>query len=108
MIRNAGSVTAASAAVNSFRHCLDARSGYLLASATFVRGRLPRLPGGRRGAKPAPTLEPVKALIHQMWRENLPADKIWSELVGRHGAAISKNTVKVCLRALRHGAIPDL
>jgi hypothetical protein len=74
----------------------------------IVRGRLPRLPGGKRGAKPAPTLEPVKGLIHQMWRENLLADKIWSELVDNHGAAISKNTVKIYLRALRHSAIPGV
>jgi hypothetical protein len=40
-----------------------------------------------------------------MWRENLPADKIWSELVDNHGAAISKNTLKIYLRALRHGAV---
>lgn len=71
----------------------------------ILHGLEPRPPGRRRRPKPAPTLEPVKGLIHQMWRANLPADKIWSELVDNHGAAISKNTLKIYLRALRHGAV---
>lgn len=73
----------------------------------ILRGLPPRPPGQARPPKPAPTLEPVKTLIHQMWREGLAADQIWSELVDRHGAAISKNTLKAYLRALRHEAAPD-
>jgi hypothetical protein len=71
----------------------------------IVHGRLPGLPGGKREPKPAPTFGPVKDLIRQLWRAGLPADRIWSELVDNHGAAISKNTVKIYLRDLRHGAV---
>lgn len=41
--------------------------------AKILHGRLPRLSGsGRRRYKQVPTLEPVKDLIHQMWRQNCP------------------------------------
>lgn len=70
----------------------------------ILRGREPRPPGLLRRYKPAPTLEPVKALIVQMWKQGMAADRIWSELVDNHQAAISKSTLKIYLRALRHGA----
>ena len=71
----------------------------------ILRGREPRPPGLLRRYKPAPTLEPVKVLIAEMWKRGMAADRIWSELVDNHRAAISKSTLKLYLRALRHGAI---
>lgn len=70
----------------------------------ILHGRQPRPPGPVRRYKPAPTLEPVKTLIIDMWKQGISADRIWSDLVDNHQAAISKTTLKLYLRALRRAA----
>jgi hypothetical protein len=70
-----------------------------------LRPVMPAEGRGRRGYKPALTPEPVKELIHRMWRVVLSADRIWSELVDNHCAASSTNILTIHLRALRHGSV---
>lgn len=42
-----------------------------------------------------------------MWRDGMALDQIWSELLDKHEGAMSKNTLKIYIRALRHGAVRD-
>lgn len=69
-----------------------------------LRGREPRPVSLARRDKPALVLGPVKGPIKQMWDQGMTCDQIWSEVVDKHHAAVSKTTVKLYLRALRHGA----
>lgn len=64
--------------------------------------RQPRPPGRTTAPKEAPTIEPVRALIVEMWQQGMAADRIWSELVDVHHSAISKPTLQYYLRQLRH------
>jgi hypothetical protein len=73
----------------------------------ILDGIPPRPPGRRRTPRPYAALGPVRGLIHQMWRDGMSIDQIWSELLDKHEGTMSKNTLKIYIRALRHGAIRD-
>jgi hypothetical protein len=71
----------------------------------ILGGIAPRPPARRRTPRPYAAIGPVKDLIHQMWREGMPLDQIWTELLDKHEGTMSKTTLKIYLRALRHGAV---
>lgn len=73
----------------------------------ILDGIAPRPPGRRRTPRPYAVLGPVRGLIHQMWQDGMGLDQIWSELLDKHEGAMSKNTIKIYIRALRHGAVRD-
>jgi hypothetical protein len=71
----------------------------------ILGGIAPRPPGRRRTPRPYAAIGPVKDLIQQMWHEGMTLDQIWTELLDKHEATMSKTTLKIYVRQLRYGAI---
>jgi hypothetical protein len=73
----------------------------------ILDGIPPRPPARRRTPRPYAALDPVRGLIHQMWQDCMSIDQVWSEPLDKHEGTMSKVTLKIYVRALRHGAIRD-
>ena len=81
---------------------------YMLSRQTvreILAGKDPHPPGLSRHPRPRAAIGPVQDHIHRMWREGITLDQMWAELVDHHEGSMSKATLKIYIRQLRHSTI---